>query len=452
MCVRFRGKIPQVSGNAVLVLVLLVLLSFASCQKKPDAAAGDNKTALREIVFWDMMWGPADSYPPAMQSLVERFNRENRDNIHVTLQVIPWDNFYQVFLTAVTSRSAPDVATGAFMQPIQYAEMGEGLSLEPVIEQWKLENNPVLNDYSEAIFNLYMYEGEHYGLPWNLDTRQIMYRTDYFNQAGITSPPSNWTEFLDACEELKRALPPDVFPLVFPGGGDYNGLQALITFLVQNDAGVTDAQGLPDYTNPKVTEVLQFVNALYVNGYIPEGIAAYKGPDAEKLFQAGKAAMYLHGMMELGDFPDIDANAAILPPMAGPSGTPKYYTWVNGIGAFSQTKDPDACYAFIKWLLENELSLWTSGLLTSIPARISYRSDPYFTNAWQKKQVSELALPSIVTVVYPSPNIYLPFSIIEGEATPMIGLVKACARNPDYGAIQREVQNLMLNAWAEFER
>jgi multiple sugar transport system substrate-binding protein len=428
-------------------------LSIAACKKNENAAAaaGGTTQTAREIVFWDMSWGPADTYPPAMQELVNQFNSVNTDNIHVTLQTVPWDNYYQVFLTAVTSKGAPDVSTGAFMQPVQYAEMGEGLSLDPIVEQWKKENNPILNDYSEAVFNLHMYEGKHYGLPWVFDPRQIVYRTDYFEQAGITKLPANWAEFLETCAKLKRTLPPDVFPFVFPGGGDFNGLQSLITFLVQNNVGLTDANGQPDFTNPKVTEALQFINALYINGYIPEGLPGYKQTDHEKIFLAGKAVMYMSGMVDLRDFPEIDANAAVLPPMAGPSGTPKYYTWINAIGAYSQTKDPEASLAFIKWLLENELPLWSKGLLPSLPARASFHSDPYFTNAWQKKQVIELVLPTVVPVVYPSPNIYLPFSVIEGEATPMIGLVKACVRNPDYRAIQQEVQDIMLASWAEFD-
>jgi multiple sugar transport system substrate-binding protein len=432
------------------MVVLLAVFSVMACKKSENAGGGTAQTT-REIVFWDMAFGPPDIYPRAVQNLVDRFNAENRDNIRVTVQNVPWDNFYQVFLTAVTSKAAPDVATGAFMQTIQYAEMGEGLVLDPIIEQWKQENNPILNEYSEAIFNLHMYEGKHYGLPWNLDTRQILYRTDYFEQAGITKPPATWAEFLDACAKLKKNLPADVFPLVFPGGGDYNGLQSLITFLVQNDVGLTDVNGQPDYTNPKVTEVLRFINTLYVNGYIPDGLPAYKGTDAEKLFQAGKAAMFMHNMIDLKDFPEIDAGTAVLPPMAGPSGTPKYYTWANAIGAFSQTKDPEACLVFIKWFLENQLPLWTNGKLTSLPARASFRSEPYFANNKQNKQVIDLVLPTVVSVVYPALNIYLPFAVIEGEATPMIGLVKACARNPDYQAIQREVQDIMLASWAEFD-
>jgi multiple sugar transport system substrate-binding protein len=398
-----------------------------------------------------MMWGPADTYPDAARAIVERFNQSNTNNIHVTYQVIPWDNFYQVFLTAVTSKAAPDVATGAFMQSIQYAEMGEGLSLDPIVDQWRAENNPILNDYSPAILNLHMYDGHHYGLPWNLDTRQLIYRTDYFQQAGITKLPSTWAELESVCAQLKQALPSDISPLVFPGGGSYSGLHALMTFMFQNDVGPTDVNGQPDYLNPKTTEVLQYINRLYVNGYIPEGMPAYKSTDAEKLYQAGKAAMYMHAPLDLKDFSDINSNTAVMPPIAGPSGTAKDYTWVNAIGAFSQTKDPEACLIFLKWWLENERDLWSKGAMGSLPARASFRQDPYFQNDRQKKQISDLILPTATTPVYPASSIYLPFSVIEGEALPMEGLVRAMARNPDYQTIQQEVQRKMLNAWSEFD-
>jgi multiple sugar transport system substrate-binding protein len=436
----------------ILTVALAVLLAatFVSCNKGSGQGASQG-SAAREIVFWDMMWGPADTYPQAASAVVERFNKENTDNIHVTIQNIPWDNFYQVFLTAVTSKAAPDVSTGAFMQSIQYAEMGEGLSLDPVVDAWRKENNPILNDYSEAMLNLHMYDGKHYGLPWNLDTREFIYRKDFFEQAGITTMPKTWAEFEAICAKLKTTLPPDIYPVVFPGGGDYNGLQILFTLLFQNGCGPTDAKGNPDYLNPRVTETLQFVNRLYTKGYLPEGLPSYKGTDAEKLYQSGKAAIYHHAPLDLKDFPDINSVTAVMPPMAGPSGIAQNYTWINAIGAYSQTKDPDACIVFVKWLLENEKSLWVDGKMGSLPARTSFRSDPYFQNDWQKKQINDLILPTAVTPVFPAPNIYLPFSVIEGEATPMIGFVKAMAQNPNYKAIQQEVQDIMLNAWAEFD-
>ena len=156
----------------VLISILLIIgtgLAFAGGRQQEAGPAGTHN-----IVFWDMMWGPAQFYPAARQALVDRYNASNRDNIHVALQMVPWDNFYQVFLTAVTSRNAPDISTGAFMQTIQYAEMGEGLDLTPIVDAWRRENSPMINDYSSAILNLHTFEGRHYGIPWNLDTRQMI--------------------------------------------------------------------------------------------------------------------------------------------------------------------------------------------------------------------------------------------------------------------------------------
>jgi multiple sugar transport system substrate-binding protein len=298
-----------------------------------------------------------------------------------------------------------------------------------------------------------MFEGHHYGLPWSLDSRQLLYRTDYFEQAGITKVPETWAEFIDACAKLKAALPSDVIPFVFPGGGDYNGVQTLLTFFVQNDVGYADASGQPDYLNPKVTEVLRFFHELYVNGYVPEGIGSYKATDADKLYQAGKAAIYHAGALDLKDFPELDANSRVMPPMKGPSGkVAQNYTWVNAIQGFGKTKDGPACLAFIKWMIENELELWTKGLITGIPARTSFRNDPYFTSAWQKKQIVDLILPNAVPPVWPTAFLYLPWSAMEGEAVPQNGMVAVFTRNnPDYAAIQQTVQNDMLRIWAEFE-
>jgi multiple sugar transport system substrate-binding protein len=423
---------------------------FAGGAQGGGAAASPD--GVRDIVFWDMMWGPAATYTNTAQALVDKFNEENTDNIRVKLQVIPWDNYYQVFLTAVTSGSAPDVATGAFAQPIQYADMGEGLPLDPIIDMWKKENNPILNEIPENIWNLFMYEGKHYGLPWNMDTRQILYRTDYFRQAGITKLPVTWAEFEDACAKLKQALPQDTYPVVFPGGGDHNALHAALTLLISNDAGIADRGGQPDFMNSKVTEALEFANRLYTKGYVPEGITAYKGVDAEKLFQAGKAAMFMHNSMVLTDFPDLDKNCGVLPPMAGPSAkSAKNYSWVNPIQAFKQTEDTEACYIFIKWWLENLLPLYTQGGVTALPARSSFRQNSFFQTNWQKKQINDLVLPGIVAPTYPADTIYVPWAIIEGENLPMTALVKSLAPNPDFRTIQQDIQTQMIKAWEEYK-
>ena len=70
--------------------------------------AGADAGKAVTITHWEMVNGPADTYEPAAKAIVDKFNETNDKNITVELQMTPWDNFYQTFLTAITSGAAPD--------------------------------------------------------------------------------------------------------------------------------------------------------------------------------------------------------------------------------------------------------------------------------------------------------------------------------------------------------
>jgi multiple sugar transport system substrate-binding protein len=174
-------KIVKMMTMAVILSALVAGMSFAGGGSQPSSGSAASG-AKREIVFWDMQWGPADAYPPTGQALVDRFNAENKENIVVKYQSVPWDNWYQVFMTAIGSKAVPDVTASGFPLPILVADMGEALELDPIIEQWKKENSPVLADIEQNLMDLEILDGHQYGIPWSLDPRQILYRKDYFRR------------------------------------------------------------------------------------------------------------------------------------------------------------------------------------------------------------------------------------------------------------------------------
>ncbi len=52
--------------------------------------------------FWEMNYGSDDAYLETCEKLIAQYENENPGvNIEVTVQ--PWDNYYQLFLTAVSS-------------------------------------------------------------------------------------------------------------------------------------------------------------------------------------------------------------------------------------------------------------------------------------------------------------------------------------------------------------
>src|SRR5690606_29665291 len=72
---------------------------------------------------------------------------------------------------------------------------------------------PEVNDWegwdhiSPGIQALLSYQGEVFGIPSGTDVRQIFYRIDLFEQAGIEVPwqPTSWEEILEAARALKEA-------------------------------------------------------------------------------------------------------------------------------------------------------------------------------------------------------------------------------------------------------
>ena len=51
------------------------------------------------------------------------------------------------------------------------------------------------------------YQGERYGIAAGTDVREIFYRRDLFEEAGIEVPwqPTSWEEILEAARTLKEA-------------------------------------------------------------------------------------------------------------------------------------------------------------------------------------------------------------------------------------------------------
>ena len=154
----------------VILLVLLLMSSYVF-------SAGNNESSSDEpgeitLTFWEMNYGSDDSYLQTCEALISQYEAENPGiNIEVTLQ--PWDNYYQLFLTAVTSNSAPDIASVALDMPDMYARMGEALYLDDVINSWKEDGS--ISDYQESTIESFTYDGHYIAIPYMVGYRGVFY-------------------------------------------------------------------------------------------------------------------------------------------------------------------------------------------------------------------------------------------------------------------------------------
>ncbi len=423
------------SGKILAVVISCAMLAGASVQ---TAAAAEKKT---EITFWDMMWGEAGIYDVAAEALVDQYNQEHPE-VNVEYQSVPWDNYYQTFLTAVTSGTGPDVATAGSQTPMQFATMGEILPLNSIIEKWQEEQDSVLEDMPEGILETNFLNGDYIALPWNSDTRLFTYRTDLFEEAGITELPSTWEELLDVLRTLKESNP-DVFPLVTAGDMGSGGAQNLMMWLtVSNDVGPVTADGQSDFMSPKITECLEFVATLMDEELIPEATISYKDADAQKLFYSGQAAIFYGGPVP-GFFEDetLKDKISILDPMQGPSAAqPQTVYWANSIAAYNN-KDEEkkqAILDFVEWWVKNCKTLFTDGRCGKTPVLKSFTDDPYYDSAVLEALINEKIMPTFVHATYPIQNFYPAFGQINGERYLGSAAQKVLSGRRDYEAIQEE--------------
>src|SRR5690625_482122 len=76
--------------------------------------------------------------------------------------------------------------------------------------------------YVEALYEDYLYEGRHYGVPYARSTPLFYYNVDHYEQAGIEAPPETWEEVAEVSQRLMEAgVAEAAFP--FPPQGEYPG-------------------------------------------------------------------------------------------------------------------------------------------------------------------------------------------------------------------------------------
>ncbi len=452
-----------------LILSLILVLSLFGCTQTPATEtgveqSGDTPTSPAsdentsdtsaesvepvELTFWEMLWGPTDTWTEAVENLVAKFNEEH-PNIKVNVQIIPWDNYYQQFLTAVTSGAAPDVSTGAFQQGIQYAAMDEILDLSSIVEEWKADGT--YDDFLPGSIELHQYNGIQAGIPWNADPRVITYRKDILEQAGVTEEdmPKSWDEFMEVCRKIKENTDAIPFSVI---GVDQNSNHTMLNFMFTNGIGMCDKDGNPTFNDPKVVETLEFFGTMLEEGLLAKGSAGYKVSDLDQMLVTGKLAMGFYNVTRIAQSdPEAGPQLRIMPPFpAEEGGTPRCLNWVNPIVAYKQTEHPEECKIFIKWWIENGLSLFTDGKAEVFPARQSFMDDPYYDDIISQ-ECAEYINPNGTSAVWPMENLFTAFAQIDGENYIGKPLQEVLTGKTDYQAIADKYNEMIKNAIAESE-
>jgi multiple sugar transport system substrate-binding protein len=320
---------------------------------------------------------------PQMKKLASDFHRLH-PNITVKFQNVPADNATQKLTTQIAGGTAPDTAFVDASAVQDFASRNALVNLDGYIAGSKSVN---ADDYIQGFKSTALYKNSMFALPYDGETTGLFYRTDLFQAAGITGPPTTWEELQADAAKLTDPSKKQYGFILFAPESQYYWQP----FLWQAGGHLMSQDGKTiTFNSPQGIQAANFYAGL--RKYAPSDYFNSNSWDGRVAFATGKVAMYVAGAWFGGEmktsFPKINGKWSVAPMPKGPAG---YATTIAGdsLVVLGQSKQPDAAWMWIEFLSRpDNMKLWTYGSPTTtlLPPRQSLLSDPNLGkyNPWLK--------------------------------------------------------------------
>ncbi len=171
---------------AVIIVVIIMILAFGL--KK------DRKPTSITLEFWSV-YDDKNVY----SEMIDAYQKANK---HVTIKYEKksFADYEQQLINALAAGEGPDIFSihhtwlPNHEDKISSMPQGEGFYTAKIFQ----------DTFVDVAYHDLVKDGKIYGLPLYVDTLALYYNKDFFNSAGIPSPPEDWEEFLDDVEILTK--------------------------------------------------------------------------------------------------------------------------------------------------------------------------------------------------------------------------------------------------------
>lgn len=328
-----------------IIIVMMVLLATSSFLFAQGGKMSEPE--VQTVKFWYHF----DNPETALNPLIQKFEQEN-PGIKIDPERISWDVYNQKLLTAIAGGYPPDVAQVKLWWQPQLVEMGALLPLDDYIAAWDGKD-----DVYDNVWELTRHsDGKQYYMPLQMVILYLYYRTDMFEELGL-SLPKDREEFLDVAKKLTRDTDGDGVTDVYGfgirgarGGHDWWG-----TFVLSSGAEFFDENGKSSLTTPEAIAANQWFIDLYTKHKVSPPTTPSDGfKEIIANMSSGRTAMTIHHRGSAADLEAALGDKISATPV--PRGTERYWTSFgdeeNAI--FAATEVPDAAFKWVSFLAEAE--------------------------------------------------------------------------------------------------
>ncbi len=291
-----------------------------------------------------------------LEPLVPEFEAET--GITVSLEVFPEDQFRQVRLLEASSGAT--TLDGYMIMPGQVSAQYLGANWVRFVDDFVADPSLTmpdldLEDFFGGALSTFESDGKLFGLPLQIESSLLFYRTDLLEAAGLEGPPKTMDELMAYAEALDSD---EVAGFAMRGRGAAATSQT-VNLLYSFGGAWLDAEGKSALDSPESIAAHEFY-AQIMREYGPPGPTNLHWAEVTSLYAQGQAAMIFDANVFRPIMEDpaqaidvVRANTAYAPLPAGPAGSvPGVLVWGLSINHASQ--NPEASWYFIQWALSKQ--------------------------------------------------------------------------------------------------
>ena len=287
--------------SSLLLLIVVVAMITAGCSSN----SGDNSSnqssggtgKKTEILFWSPFSG---SDGPYMKKIVDKYN-SSQDQYKVNFVIHPNGEYYkQVDIALSSAKDKPSLMIMHVDKVPTYASKNQLQAVDELAAEAGISKA----DFAVAPVEYATIDENWYTIPLDIHPLVMYYNKDLFEQAGVTTVPTNRAEFDEAIVKLTDAskgvygyVVPTLWPqqFIFP------------TLVWQNGGQLWDGNDV-GFNSPEVVEIVQYLRDMIEAGTSPANVQQ----DGENtLFLQGKNAIQFNGPWMKSQFDEAGINYGV---------------------------------------------------------------------------------------------------------------------------------------------
>jgi ABC-type glycerol-3-phosphate transport system substrate-binding protein len=403
-----RAELALVAAASLAALLAAGGCSSSSTSStSTSTSTSGSSSAPANLTVW-RMGASVPSQVTWMNSVVTQFHQEFPQYAKTQVKVvwIPWTSNTTDWDDALSSgKNAPDITELGNTETPTEASLGVLANISSYVNAWSNKSGIVSGMLANDTQN-----GNIYAVPWFGGVRAVWYRTDQFKAAGITSPPTSWSQLLSDAQKLVAKYPGSYG--IDAITDDTNAFASFIWGAGGQIATESGTTWTADLTSAADEAAIKFYVSLYSTyhlspskyiGQTELGSVGSTSGGANTDFGLGKLDMYIDGPWATATMPANSTDKSNwasfpIPSQNGPNPAP-VFAGGSDLGVFATSKYKQADWDLISVMDNQSNSTSFANLQGFFPPYSSqltngpYKSQPFmsgFASAAANSEISPL--------------------------------------------------------------